>query len=82
MIAFVSSVDTPSIIPNSFYCCPGSLVGSSKREFAEYRLKLQPGFKILEWGGEGVLGLIFAEYVPLASQSPYPIKVYSVATYR
>ena len=26
-----------------------------------------------------VLGLIFAEYVPLASQSPYPIIVYSVA---
>ena len=33
-------------------------------------------------GGEGVLGLIFAEYVPLASQSPYPIIVYSVANYR
>ena len=26
--------------------------------------------------------LIFAGYVPLASQSPYPIKVYSVANYR
>ena len=35
-------------------------------------------------GGEGggVLGLIFAGYVPLASQSPYPIEVYSVANYR
>ena len=33
------------------------------------------------WGGErGVLGLIFAGYVPLASQNPYPIIVYSVAT--
>ena len=29
-----------------------------------------------------VLGLIFARYVPLASQSPYPIIVYSVANYR
>ena len=29
--------------------------------------------------GRGVLGLIFAEYVPLASQSPYLIIVYSVA---
>ena len=29
-------------------------------------------------GGGGVLGLIFAGYVPLASQSPYPITVYSV----
>ena len=32
--------------------------------------------------GGGVLGLIFAEYVPLASQSPYPIIVYLVANYR
>ena len=30
----------------------------------------------------GVLGLIFAGYVPLASQSPYPIIVYSVTNYR
>ena len=30
----------------------------------------------------GILGLIFAGYVPLASQSPYPIIVYSVANYR
>ena len=29
------------------------------------------------WGG--LLGLIFAGYVPLASQNPYPIIVYSVA---
>ena len=36
------------------------------------------------WVGVGVggLGLIFAGYVPLASQSPYPITVYSVANYR
>ena len=27
----------------------------------------------------GLLGLIFARYVPLASQSPYPVIVYSVA---
>ena len=33
-------------------------------------------------GGGKVLGLIFAGYVPLASQSPYPIIVYSVANYR
>ena len=30
----------------------------------------------------GLLGLIFAGYVPLASQSPYPIIVYFVANYR
>ena len=28
------------------------------------------------------LGLVFAGYVPPASQSPYPIIVYSVAKYR
>ena len=33
-------------------------------------------------GGGGVRGLIFAGYVPLASQSSYPIIVYSVASYR
>ena len=27
-------------------------------------------------------GVIFAGYVPLASESPYPILVYSVANYR
>ena len=31
--------------------------------------------------GGGVLGSIFAGYVPLASQNPYPIIVYSVANY-
>ena len=30
----------------------------------------------------GVLGSIFAGYVPLASPDPYPIIVYSVANYR
>ena len=30
----------------------------------------------------GILGLIFVGYVPLASQNPYPIIVYSVANYR
>ena len=34
-----------------------------------------------EVGGE-VLGLILAGYVPLASQSTYPIVAYSVANYR
>ena len=33
-------------------------------------------------GGEGVLGSIFAGYVPLAPQNPYPIIVYFVANYR
>ena len=33
-------------------------------------------------GGGRALGSIFAGYVPLASQSPYPILVYSVANYR
>ena len=33
-------------------------------------------------GGGGVLGLSFAGYVPLASQSPCPIIGYFVASYR
>ena len=32
--------------------------------------------------GGGVLGSMFAGYVPLASQTPYPIIVYSVSNYR
>ena len=38
---------------------------------------------LLDTGG-GLLGLFFAGYVPLASQSPYPIivTVYSVVNYR
>ena len=34
------------------------------------------------WQPGGLLALIFAGYVPLASQSPYPITVYSMANYR
>ena len=37
--------------------------------------------KVDSSGGQ-VLGLIFAGYVPLASQSHYPIIVYTVANYR
>ena len=33
-------------------------------------------------GGGGVLGSGFAGYLPLASQNPHPIIVYSVANYR
>ena len=41
------------------------------------------GLLVLGWGGGGgVLGLIFAGYVPLTSQSPYAIIVDSVAIYR
>ena len=32
-------------------------------------------------GGGEILGLIFARYEPLVSQSPYPIIVYSAANY-
>ena len=40
-------------------------------------------FKPIFRGGEGVLlGLIFAGFVLLAFQHPYPIIVYSVANYR
>ena len=39
-------------------------------------------FQLIPGGGGGLLGSLFAGYVPLASQSPYPIIVYSVANYR
>ena len=32
-------------------------------------------------GGRGLVASIFAGYVPLASQSPYPISIYSMANY-
>ena len=35
-----------------------------------------------EGAGGGELGLIFAGYLPLAFQSPYPIIVYFLANYR
>ena len=35
-----------------------------------------------KWKQERLLGLIFAGYMPLASQSPYLIIIYSVANYR
>ena len=42
---------------------------------------LSPVIQTLDTRG-GLLGLIFAGYVPLASQSPYPIIVYFVANCR
>ena len=46
-----------------------------------FRMVQSPGVVVVVGGGggEGVLGLIFAGYVPLASQNPYPIIVYYVA---
>ena len=45
-----------------------------------HRVLLQ--FQELKIPGGGVLGSIFAGYVPLASPDPYPVIVYSVASYR
>ena len=50
----------------------------NKALVTEYTGRLRPEVP----GGGGVLRLIFARYVPLGSQSPNPIKVYSVASYR
>ena len=48
------------------------------------RLKTMKRFNAIPGGGGGggVLGFSFAGYVPLASQSPCPIIVYFVASYR
>ena len=42
----------------------------------------QGKYSLYSRGGGGVLGLLFAGYVRLTSQSPYPIIVYSLANYR
>ena len=34
-----------------------------------------------KYGGRGLVASIFAGYVPLASQSPYLISIYSMANY-
>ena len=59
-----------------------------RESFVRCAFLLSHGF-VNAWGrpgqareGGAVLGLIFAGYVPLASQSPYPIIVYFVAYYR
>ena len=57
--------------------CTARMNETKQTSFIEKSLSsLNPG-----WGG-GVLGLSFAGYVLLASQNPYPIIVYSVASYR
>ena len=47
-----------------------------------WRVKFRQATWPCNTGGGGVLRLIFAWYVPLASQSTYTIIVYSVAHYR
>ena len=48
-----------------------------KSSICSHRAAIEP-----EGGGGGVLWLMFAGYVPLASQSPCPIIVYFLANYR
>ena len=62
----------------SYHCLTCTYVGAERCPDDYNRVKQKPG----GWVGWGVIGLIFAGYVPLASQSPYPIIVYSVANYR
>ena len=60
--------------------CPGLQKGWSEK--VKVIMKYPQGKK--RGGGEGgrVLGWIFAGYVPLASQNPYLIAVFSVANHR
>ena len=53
-----------------------------KDDSNEMEPKLNPRGQLNTNPGGGVLGLMFAGYVPLASQSPYPIIVYFLANYR
>ena len=50
-----------------------------KKNYANYASAFTAKIPV---SGVGGLVLIFAEYVPLASQSPYPIIAYSVTNYR
>ena len=50
-----------------------------KKNYANYASAF---YREIPVSGVGGLVLIFAEYVPLASQSPYPIIAYSVTNYR
>ena len=50
--------------------------GESLRKDAVKELVLEPKKTVLTPEGRGVPGASFAGYVPLASQSPYPIIVY------
>ena len=60
--------------------CAGQIVPSISRSTA-VRYSFFNGTKAIRYPG-GVLGSSFAGYVPLASQNPYLIMVYSVASYR
>ena len=54
-----------------------------KDDSNEMESKLNPRSQLnTNPGGGGVLGLMFAGYVPLASQSTYPIIIYFLANYR
>ena len=50
--------------------------------FDQFGVCAQVFFSTRGRGGGGLLGLMFAGYVPLASQSRYPIIVYFLANYR
>ena len=62
-----------------------SLKGSCIHSFVIHHLsageKITRERSLYGGGGRGVLGLILAACVPLASQSPYPTIVYFVANY-
>ena len=65
--------------PVSTFCKAPKLVA---KEFLQLLMTSAPLQTRIGGGGGWVLGLIFAEYVPLTSQSPYLIIVHSIANYR
>ena len=59
--------------------------GLSFFSLVQSRVVLSVNAMTLKWStipGKRILGLIFARYVPLSSQRPFPIIVYSVASYK
>ena len=60
----------------------GVSISKQKEDCTKRGSTMFPILSLFSQGGGGVLGLIFCGYVPLASQSPYPIIVYYLATYK
>ena len=69
----------------NFRLTGSSFSGSCSRVFTISYIERHvyfPGKGRKEWGGGGGFGLMFAGYVPLASENPYRVMVYSVGNYR
>ena len=75
------SVSTTNLVGGSIKELVGDRKSPSPSSHFSFALRDPRGVCVCGGGG-GVLGLIFAGYVPLAFQSPYPIIIYFLANFR